>query len=107
MSWKPRLNAKTFDKLEGVGRIRVYDNDSKTMDRYSVLFEDLTSPDTMSTRVRPYGPRQSLGLSESPGSPQGVSMWASATPGPWLGRRIRFDELPIGVQQHVIARATE
>ena len=100
------MNAHTFDRLEGVGRIRVYDNGGRSMDRYSVLFEDMEDPDR-GGNVRPYGPRQSLGLSESPGSPQGVSMWGSATPGPWLGRRLYFAELPLNVQQHVIARATE
>jgi hypothetical protein len=108
MSWKPRLNAHTFDRLPGIGRVRAYDNGGETADRYIVLFEDMPDPDLLpETKVRPYGPRHSLSMSGSPSHPQGVSMWGGANPGPWLGRRVYFSELPLNVQQHAIARATQ
>ena len=111
MTWRPTSNAHTFDRprsLDVYGRVRCYDNGGKTADRYTVLFEDLPDPEGLPERkVRPYGPRQSLSLSSAPSHPQGVSMWAAAKPGPWLGRRIPFADLPLNVQQHIIARVTE
>lgn len=98
----------TFDRLDDVGRIRVYDNGGRTVDRYIVLFEDM--PDPMKdeeTPVRPHGPREALTMSGAPTHPQGVSQWTDARPGPWLGRRIPFTALPENVQQHVIDRARE
>lgn len=97
-----------FDRLDGIGRIRVYDNRGRTVDRYTVLFEDMPDPmKDVETPVRPYGPREALSMSGRPTHPQGVSQWTDAHPGPWLGRRIPFASLPENVQQHVIYRAKE
>lgn len=97
-----------FDRLDGIGRVRVYDNRGKTVDRYIVLFEDMPDPQIdEEAPVRPYGPREALTMSGAPTHPQGVSQWVDARPGPWLGRRTPFASLPEHIQQHVIERASE
>ena len=108
----------TFDRLDGVGRVRVYDNGGKSVDRYLVLFEDMESVRadgiTLVDRPVPYGPRQALALSDNPSYPQGVSLWGYESPpntwgvaGQMRWQRIPFDSLPENVREHVIARATE
>lgn len=104
-----------YDRLDQIGRVRVYDNGGKTVDRFSVLFEDMDVYDGISTtptKPRPYGPRQGLYLSENPSHPQGVSIWDEIRPPQTYGtgsrhRRIPFTSLPKNVQEHVIRRATE
>lgn len=66
--------------------IRIYDNDGKTFDRYTVIYMD--SPENRS------GIFAAVGMSANPFHPQGFGQHTSAMPGPHLGRRIHFDELP-------------
>lgn len=111
----------TYDRVESIGRLRVYDNGGKTADRYLVLFEDMEVYDVDAYRSRneyipckpqPYGIRQALYMSPDPTYPQGVSMWGEARPPLTYGsgsthRRIPFAKLPANVQKHVIDRARE
>ena len=95
-----------FDRVEGVGRIRVYDNGGKTVDRYTVLFDDDPDPRYDDERKpRPHGPREALVLSGAPTHPQGFSQMTDARPGPHLGRRVRLTDLPEAVREHIILRA--
>lgn len=111
-----------FDRLYGIGRIRVYDNGGKTVDRYLVLFEDMEvesyvpgTDEVVSHKPKPYGERQSLSMSPNPDYPQGVSLWGEDRPPPtWSGspdgmrwRRIPFASLPANVQRHIVKRAGE
>jgi hypothetical protein len=66
--------------------LRIYDNGGKTADRYSVLFMD-------QPEAQP-GTFACLGMSEHPCHPQGFGQHCSAMPGPHLGRRIKFSQLP-------------
>lgn len=70
----------------GQARIRVYDNGGKTADRYTVVYMD--EPE------RTPGLYACLGMSERPQHPQGVGMHGIAQPGPHLGKRIRYADLP-------------
>ena len=112
-----------FDTLPNIGRVRAYDAgpNAPFIDRYLVLFEDMEvhfaifDREAPPTKPWPYGPRQSLSMSDSPSSPQGVSQWGESRPLPTYGtergeirwKRIPFAALPTKVQAHVIWRASE
>ena len=68
----------------------IHDNQGKTFDRYTVVFDDGTA----------------LGLSHNPDSPIGFSQWGSVAEGVELGKAILFQELPDRVQEHIKARVT-
>ena len=69
----------------------VYDNGGKTVDRYTVVFNDGSC----------------LGLSSNPTHPQGFSQWGQGVvEGPHLGTKIRLAELPKHVQKHIAERMT-
>ena len=76
--------------------LRIYDNGGKTADRYTIL------PPKWADRAEwggGCGTWVALGASRDPFHPQGVGMHGTATPGPHLGRRIGWDDLPPKVQQ--------
>lgn len=75
----------------------VWDNDGKTIDRYTVVFKT----HEMSIEKDTF---DSLGLSIYPEHPQGFSQMGSCKVGEHLGKRIKFHDLPIQVIQHIIAR---
>lgn len=66
--------------------LRIYDNNGKTFDRYTVLFMD--QPEN-----RP-GCYAALGMSDRPFHPQGFGQHTVAMPGRHLGRRIELQDLP-------------
>jgi len=68
---------------------KIYDNGGKTVDRYTIL----TSP------------TECLGLSDYPTHPQyGISQWGDCVDGDHLGKKIKLDNLPNNVQEHIIKR---
>lgn len=67
---------------------KIYDNQGKTWDRYSIL----TSP------------TECLGLSDNCDSPSGFSQWSLCEDGEHLGKLITFSELPENVQKHLVDR---
>ena len=76
----------------------VYDNQGKTADRWTVVSkEDLKNK-------QPNGMVDMLGLSENPGSPQGVSMFGQGQVGNHLGKKVKFSSLPKEVQDHISMR---
>lgn len=83
------MTARSEDSL------RCYDNGGKTFDRYTVL------PHRTWTDWRELDPRFwfAIGASEHPFDPQGFGQCTTAMPGPHLGRRIPFADLPAGVQK--------
>ena len=75
--------------------LRIYDNGGKTADRYTILPPKWAGPEW-----REVGRMwQAIGASRNPFHPQGVGMHCAATPGPHLGKRINWDDLPPKVQQ--------
>ena len=76
-------------------QVAVYDNGGATLDRYTVIPLDADW----------HG--MALGLSTQPSHPQGFSQWGQCSEGPHLGKRIRFEQLPRNVQEHVMMRLGE
>lgn len=66
-------------------KMRIYDNNGKSVDRYTVVFMD--TPETNDTYY-------ALGMSAYPFHPQGIGLHCSAMPGKHLGKLITFDQLP-------------
>ena len=75
--------------------IRCYDNGGKSLDRYTVIymFEPENRPNTFGAR----------GMCENPCSPQGIGCYTSAMPGRHLGKRIKFEQLPINCKWLVLS----
>ena len=77
--------------------IRIYDNNGKTLDRYTIIFMD-----------RPYSSdpgsvvKEALAASEFPFESRGFGQHCGAMPGRHLGKRIKFEELPKDVQAFVL-----
>jgi hypothetical protein len=75
--------------------LRVYDNRGRTCDRYTII-----PPRWAGAEYREHaGLWQAIGANDTPFHPQGYGQHVSATPGPHLGRRVRWDELPRDVQR--------
>lgn len=72
----------------------IYDNGGKTIDRYTVLTEPFHFGKSC----------ECLGMSSDPTHPQGFSQWSDCFDGPHLGKMIKFDDLPINVQEHLVKR---
>ena len=74
--------------------LRIYDNGGKTFDRYTVI-----PPRTAyRTHRESYTQWAAIGSSENPFHPQGFGQHCLAVPGPHLGKRITWEQLPINVQ---------
>jgi hypothetical protein len=74
--------------------VRIYDRGEKAFDRYTAVYMD--EPEAHGL----YGAR---GMSENPFHPQGFGMYCAAMPGRHLGKRIKFEELPLKCQCVVLA----
>jgi hypothetical protein len=72
--------------------IQCYDNGGATADRYTVVY--LNEPE------RP-GLFAARGMNDRPFHPQGIGMYCAAMPGPHLGQRIDFHDLPEDCQRLV------
>lgn len=82
--------------LERYGTVlRCYDNGGKTCDRYTIVPPRWAKEE----RERQPGLFTAIGASERPFHPQGFGQHSAAMPGPHLGKRIRWDELPPDVQK--------
>lgn len=66
--------------------VRIYDNEGKTLDRFTAVY--MTQPESQPNTF------DARGMSEHPFSPQGFGCSTSATPGRHLGKRIKLNELP-------------
>lgn len=74
-------------------KIRVYDNEGKTFDRFTVVY--------MNERERD-GSYAARGMSEHPFHPNGFGQYCSAIPGRHLGKRIPFEALPADCKKLVL-----
>jgi hypothetical protein len=101
-AYRPRRASKRWQEQAPEYVLDCFDNKGKTADRYTVLFGGSLWEESMGRKV-PY-----LGMSDSPTSPQGVSMWGEVEAS-WRPshQRVRWLDLPEHIRQHVIARATE
>ena len=72
--------------------LRIYDNGGKTADRYTCL------PPRWSKGYMHRGKWIALAASGDPFHPLGFGQYCTAAPGPHLGKRIHWDQLPTGVQ---------
>lgn len=82
--------------LERYGTVlRCYDNGGKTFDRYTVVPPRWAKEE----RERHPGSFSAIGSSEHPFHPQGFGQTVSATPGPHLGKRVKWTDLPPDVQK--------
>lgn len=82
--------------LERYGTVlRCYDNGGKTFDRYTVLpprwARDYRDPKT--------GMFEGIAASTFPFYPQGFGQHTTADPGPHLGRRVKWGDLPEDVRR--------
>ena len=66
----------------GLNIAKIYDNGGRTIDRYTVIFNDGSA----------------WGASENPGHPQGFGQFTEAIPGQHLGDVITFGDLPAAVK---------
>lgn len=81
--------------------LRCYDNGGRSADRYTIVpprwAKDYTKADGRTPWLF-----EAIGCSAMPFYPQGIGMLVMAAPGPHLGRRIKWGNLPHDVQ--VLAR---
>ena len=95
---QPRRSAKRWliDAPEDV--IAVYDNNGKTLDRYSVLLNQWYTDRSQLVEC--------LALSDNPTHPMGFSQFTNAARGPHLGRKVTWASLPADVRRHAQVRLT-
>ena len=88
-----RYGAPLTATLERYGcDLRIYDNGGKTLDRYTAI------PPRWA-RAMHYDARRGLWDAVGSGAdPRGVSGHCDAVPGPHLGKRVHWDDLPEAVQ---------
>lgn len=75
-------------------QVRIYDNGGKTFDRYTAVYMMLAESN--------YNTFSAVGMSENPFSPQGFGQHCTAMPGRHLGRRIKFEKLPVDCQKLIM-----
>lgn len=76
--------------------LKIYDNNGKTIDRYTVLF--MNEPEQTTRAGTLY---RSVSLSYDPTYPTGCAIHGSAIDGAHLGRRISFEKLPYKTRQYL------
>lgn len=75
--------------------LRCYDNGGRSFDRYTII------PPRWAHQYRERDPRtfHAIGASCNPYYPQGFGMYITAMPGPHLGKRVHWQDLPDDVQR--------
>lgn len=75
--------------------LRLYDNGGESFDRYTIL------PPRWAREYMDRNPGQwtAIAASEHPFHPQGFGQHVTAAPGPHLGKRIKWKDLPADVQK--------
>lgn len=74
--------------------LRIYDNGGKTFDRFTCV-----PPRWAHQHRERTGGFEAIGASANPFHPQGFGQHCTATPGPHLGKRIAWADLPEDVQK--------
>lgn len=84
--------------------LRIYDNGGESADRYTIV-PPRWAKDQRCTRANGWGAQAdarlftAIGASADPYAPQGIGLTTTAMPGPHLGKRITWDQLPTDVQR--------
>jgi hypothetical protein len=91
-----RMNRKVNVKPKEIKSI--WDNKGDTIDRYTIVFKRGEFFPTTEEFL------PSLSLSDDPESPQGVSASGNAIEGKHLGKKIKWEQLPINIRQHILRR---
>lgn len=73
--------------------IKIYDNNGKTCDRYTVVFLD--------EKEKAKNTYTCIAMSETPFHPQGFCQYSTAMLGRHLGKKIEFKDLPSDCQKVV------
>lgn len=83
--------------------LRIYDNGGKTFDRFTIL------PPRHARQYREGKPGtwSGIGSSLDPYHPQGFGMWITASPGHWLGVRVRISDVSESVVRFIRASFPE
>jgi hypothetical protein len=71
----------------------IYDNGGKTLDRYTVMTDELFTSLRHSFMA--------LGMDHEG---RGYSQWGEAQPGRHLGKRVKFEDLDEATQKHIAER---
>lgn len=79
--------------------IKLYDNGGATADRYTAVY--LQDPQRTG---RMYGAR---GMCSNPTSPQGIGQYTTAQDGSHLGRKIKYEDLPVACRNIVLRDLSE
>ncbi|MBK9272855.1 MAG: hypothetical protein IPM48_15085 [Saprospiraceae bacterium] len=84
---------------------KIYDNNGKTADRYSILVLPFHyGIETIEGKYQ----IDCLSVSDDPTHPQyGVSTWGYAIDDKHLGKEIKLEQLPENVQEHVLFRLSK
>lgn len=83
-----------MQRVIDLSKVRIYDNQGESFDQYTAVYMDLPE-----SREGCYAARA---MSVNPFHPQGFGQYCTAMPGKHLGRRIRFDQLPVKCQKLII-----
>jgi hypothetical protein len=103
----------TIAAMKRPKHIRIYDNGGETFDRYTVVYMDeveraghveRTKGDSMTPAKDAWidTTYTSLGMSDLPFHPQGICQHSAAMPGSHLGKRIKWEDLPLDCRKAVI-----
>ena len=76
----------------------IYDNGGESFDRYTVVLK------TNNLHFAPFN-LDCLALSENPDSPSGFSQYSTCVDGAHLGKVIKWADMPLNLQKHIIKRA--
>jgi hypothetical protein len=92
---KPVRKSRADATIKRYGTVlRIYDNGGKSFDRYTIV-----PPRWAKEEKERNGLFNCIGSSENPFHPQGFGQHTSAMPGPHLGKRITWEQLPSDVQK--------
>lgn len=78
--------------------VKIYDNGGETFDRYTAVY--------MQHPEKQKGTFACRGMSENPFHFQGFGQMCVAMPGKHLGKRIKFEQLPINCQKLILQDLT-
>lgn len=93
------MNGKT--KIDDSGETKIlaiYDNGGDTLDRYTVVYDNEWHIKTGYEEDKLY---ECLSMSDNPTHPQGIGQHSSCQDGDHLGKKIKFEDLPLKCQEVV------
>jgi hypothetical protein len=92
------VSVEAFDEVEN--NVDIHDAGDGVGDRYTVVFKDCPVE-------RKPGYYLALGMDAHPFHPQGIGMHTEAMAGDHLGKRIKFEDLPVDCRRLVLQDLAE